>query len=90
MEFDTAEDVDFQRITTESEFYIEPEMVINPEKDANKKQKIQDYFGYHKLMAKTRTERMLQAHQKYEKGWQNDLNRSIEVRSSFKGSVNKN
>lgn len=62
MDFDTAEDVDFQRITTESEFFIEPEMAINVEKDANKKQKGQDYFGYHKLMAKTRTERMLQAH----------------------------
>ena len=62
MDFDTAEDVDFQRITTESEFFIEPDFAIKVEKDANKKHRGQDYLGYHKLMAKTRTERMLQAH----------------------------
>ena len=62
MDFDTVEDVDFQRITTESEFFIEPDMASKVEKDLNRKQKGQDFFGYHKLMAKTRTERMLQAH----------------------------
>ena len=64
---DTIEDIEFQRCTTESEYHLEP-VVMDADPNEMKLEK-GDYLGFHHMMAKTKTERMLETYDEYSKGW---------------------